>query len=108
MKDTLSFILASIVDKPDEVAVSEEVDENPYGGGVGMVLRVDVLDNALQSIKNTALQKKEELSVLLDARGQVFTQSIAKKISSIKHVILICGHYEGFDERIRSLVDMTI
>ncbi|MCX6792341.1 MAG: tRNA (guanosine(37)-N1)-methyltransferase TrmD [Candidatus Gottesmanbacteria bacterium] len=77
------------------------VDGHPYGGGVGMILRVDVVDRALQSI-----QKGH--TILLDAGGRPYTQKKAKELSALDHLILICGHYEGVDHRIRSLVDEEI
>lgn len=84
------------------------VDDRPYGGGVGMVMKVDVLDLAIQSVKDTHLTKNEQQVVLLDPRGQQFVQKKAKELSTLKHLILLCGHYEGIDERVRSLVDQTI
>ena len=84
------------------------VDDKPFGGGTGMVMRVDVLDTAIQQVRDTTLQKHEELCVLLDARGTTFTQQVAQEFSQLKHLILICGHYEGVDERVRTLVDTTI
>lgn len=84
------------------------VDDRPFGGGTGMVMRVDVLDNAIQSVRDASLQKNEEQCVLLDARGKVFNQSVAKSFSTLQHLILICGHYEGVDERTRDLIDATI
>lgn len=84
------------------------VDDRPYGGGTGMVLRVDVLDRAIQSVRNPHLLLTEEQCILLDARGEVYTQEHAKQFARLKHLILVCGHYEGVDERIRQLVDQTI
>jgi len=90
------------------------VDDKPYGGGVGMVMKVDVLDKAIQFAKVTKKHQPEadrpldEKVILLDARGQTFVQSTAKTFSQLKHLILLCGHYEGIDERVRKLVDMTI
>jgi len=84
------------------------VDDKPFGGGVGMVMRVDVLDQAITQTRNIALHKAEEQVILLDARGEPFTQKKASEFSHLKHLILICGHYEGVDERVRSLVDQTI
>ena len=77
------------------------VDGHPYGGGVGMILRVDVVDRALKSIP-------KGYTILLDAGGETYTQSKAKNLSTMDHLILICGHYEGVDQRIRSLVDEEI
>lgn len=81
------------------------VDDKPYGGGVGMVLRVDVLDKA---IKETRIKKLKEAVILMDPKGEKYIQEKAEKFSKIDHLILICGHYEGYDERVRSLVDYEI
>ena len=77
------------------------VDGHPYGGGVGMLLRVDVVDRALQNIKKGH-------TILLDAGGTPYTQKKARDLSKIDHLILICGHYEGVDERVRQLADEEI
>lgn len=80
------------------------VDDRPYGGGAGMVLRVDVVDSALEHTK--ALCKATPCrTILLDPQGVPYTQKKARELSKINHLILLCGHYEGVDERIRSLVD---
>lgn len=84
------------------------VDDTPYGGGKGMVLRVDVLENAIESAKNKKLDKNKQKVVLLSAKGKTFNQKIAKRYSNLKHLILICGHYEGFDERIKEYIDEEI
>lgn len=82
------------------------VDDRPFGGGVGMVLRVEPIFNALKEIKNPNLNSK---TVLLDARGETFTQPKAKSYSELDQLILICGHYEGIDERVKEyLVDESI
>lgn len=82
------------------------VDDAPYGGGTGMVIRVDVVDKALKSIKN---KKKNKRIILLDARGKTFNQNQALELAKIEHLILVCGHYEGFDERVKDyLVDEVI
>lgn len=81
------------------------VDDHPYGGGHGMVLRVDVINRALQSIKKMHPQAR---TILLDPQGKHYTQSIAKKLSTYTDLIFICAHYEGIDERIRSFVDEEI
>ena len=79
----------------------KSVDGHPYGGGVGMILRVDVVDRALQSLPKGH-------TILLDAGGEKYTQKKVRELSKIDHLILICGHYEGVDHRIRSLVDEEI
>lgn len=85
------------------------VDDKPYGGGVGMVLRVDVLEKAIQSAKDSLLLSlNEQKIILLSATGQTFTQKKAIEFSHLKHLILICGHYEGVDERIKKFIDMEL
>ncbi|KKR84423.1 MAG: tRNA (guanine-N(1)-)-methyltransferase [Candidatus Woesebacteria bacterium GW2011_GWB1_41_10] len=71
------------------------VDDRPYGGGVGMLLRVDVIDKAISKVKG---QKSKV--VLLDASGERYTQAKAKEFSKLEHLILIAGHYEGVDHRV--------
>ncbi len=83
----------------------QEVDDTPYGGGAGMVLRVDVLHKAILAAKDDNLSRDEEKIVLMTADGKTFTQKTAISYSELKHLILICGHYEGVDERIREYVD---
>jgi tRNA (guanine37-N1)-methyltransferase len=84
------------------------VDDTPYGGGNGMVLRVDVLQQAIESIKNKKLKKNQEKIILLAAHGNKFDQKIAKNFSKLKHLIIICGHYEGFDERIKNFINEEV
>jgi tRNA (guanine37-N1)-methyltransferase len=79
------------------------VDTKPYGGGPGMVMRVEVIDRAIKDLKT-----KESKVILLTPQGKVFKQTMASKLSKEKHLVLICGHYEGFDERIRKLVNEEI
>jgi tRNA (guanine37-N1)-methyltransferase len=93
----------------------KSVDDRPYGGGAGMILRVDVVDRALQSVRRQSIKvsehqdsTKKELVVLLDPRGKTYTQSVAEELATYEHIILLCGHYEGVDERIRDLVDEQI
>lgn len=88
----------------------KSVDDHPYGGGVGMILRVDVVDRAIQSIKSRpkAGQPLAEKVILLDPQGTPYTQKKARELSTFEHLILVCGHYEGVDERIRVLVDEEI
>lgn len=72
------------------------VDDRPYGGGVGMILRVEPIFNALKEIK-----KANGKVVLMDARGEQFSQAKAREYRELDQLILICGHYEGVDERVR-------
>lgn len=82
---------------------NNQVDDTPYGGGAGMVLRCEPIFLCLDKIKT-----KDSYVVMLSPRGHKFVEKDAKRLVGIKHLILICGHYEGFDERIRSLVDEEI
>jgi len=94
--------------------VHKSVDQRPYGGGVGMVLRVDIIAKALSAIGGSASGgkvkkgKKNQAIILLTPQGKKFDQKLALKLSNLKTLVLICGRYEGFDERVRSLVDMEI
>jgi len=83
------------------------VDDTPYGGGAGMVLKLDVMDNALRGIVEEDRGKHHV--VLLTPQGKRFDQTKARELAKYDNLILICGHYEGFDERIREhMVDEQI
>lgn len=84
------------------------VDDTPYGGGKGMILRVDVLDRAIESAKERNLNKRQQRIILLSPQGKTFNQKMALKLSKLKHLILVCGHYEGVDARIEAFVDEKI
>lgn len=84
------------------------VDDTIYGGGVGMVLRVDVLKSAIESAKDKKLKKGEEKIILTSAKGESYTQEKARKYSKLKHLIIICGHYEGVDERTLEYIDEEV
>ncbi len=81
-----------------------KVDDYPYGGGQGMVLRVEPIFNALQSIEGY----ESALKVMMSPQGEPYKQAKAEELSKVEHMIIFCGHYEGFDERIRSLVDIEV
>ena len=83
------------------------VDDKPYGGGVGMLIRVDVIDKALRALE-TSNKKQVTRIILTSARGKKFTQRDAERLGKYENLIIICGHYEGFDERISDLVDEEI
>mgnify|MGYP003557544818 FL=1 len=83
------------------------VDDHPYGGGPGMVLKVDVLHRALIDVRSKILGESVKV-ILLTPQGQVFKQKMAGELKLETNLILICGHYEGFDERIREYCDMEI
>lgn len=79
------------------------VDDKPYGGGKGMLLRIDVLDRAVAAVKSKNRKIREKI-ILLDPKGRILDQAYAKKIASYDHLIIICGHYEGFDHRIKYFI----
>ncbi len=79
------------------------VDDYPYGGGAGMVLMCEPIFRAIDAIKT-----EDSKVIMMSPSGKVFNQKMAVDLSHEKHLIIICGHYEGFDERIRSIVDMEI
>lgn len=84
------------------------VDDKPYGGGEGMVLRVDVLHEALKKAKDKTFTPKEEKIILLSAKGKQFTHYKALSYAALSHLILLCGHYEGVDERILAFLDEEV
>jgi len=83
------------------------VDDKPFGGGTGMILRVDVLKRAIEKTKDMSGQKGQKV-ILLTPTGIPFNQKIARNLSKLDHLILVCGHYEGVDKRIEKFVDEKI
>lgn len=82
------------------------VDDYPYGGGSGMVMNAEPIYNGVEHILKESTQKPSV--ILMSPSGEVFNQELSKKLSEEKHLIFICGHYEGIDERIMPLVDRSI
>lgn len=81
----------------------KQVDDTPYGGGGGMVLMCDPIFKAVEDLK-----KDNTLVIMMSPQGEKYTQKKAYELSNLKHIIIICGHYEGFDERILSIVDLEL
>ena len=81
-----------------------KVDDTPYGGGAGMVLQVEPVVRALRAIDGYQEAKK----IILTPQGVPYDQSEAKRLSTADHMILLCGHYEGFDERIHAYFDEAV
>ena len=81
----------------------KKVDDYSYGGGRGMVLMPQPIFDAVDDIKT-----KDSKVLLMTPQGRKYKQSLAYDLSKEKHIIIICGHYEGFDERIRTLADAEI
>jgi len=84
------------------------VDDKPFGGGAGMIIKVDVLYKAIEKARDPKVTKNKEKVFLLGAHGKVFSASMAKELSNLDHLILLCGHYEGVDERIKNFIDGEI
>lgn len=85
------------------------VDDKPYGGGVGMVLRVDVIKKAIDYAGcNVSHKAHTERIVLLEPTGGKFNQAKARSLTKYDHIILVCGHYEGVDHRVDKIVDEKI
>lgn len=81
----------------------KRVDDYGYGGGDGMVLMPDPIFRAIDDLK-----KEDSFIILMTPQGKKYDQKIAYDLSKLKHIIIICGHYEGFDERIRTLVNLEL
>ncbi|HXH24732.1 MAG TPA: hypothetical protein VNI78_05745, partial [Vicinamibacterales bacterium] len=77
------------------------VDDVPYGGGPGMVMKAEPLLRAVEYVR--AAHGKPDAVVLLSPQGRLFRQREAERLSRLRHVVLLCGRYEGIDERVREL-----
>lgn len=82
---------------------NKQVDDYSYGGGAGMVLMCEPIFRAIRALKT-----ESSVVIMLTPSGEVFRQDMALQLSFEKHIILLCGHYEGFDERIKTIVDRTL
>lgn len=83
--------------------IHHKVDDTPYGGGCGMILTCQPIFDCINDLKDD-----ESTVILLTPDGTPYKQEIANNLVKLKHLIIICGHYEGFDDRIRSICDMEI
>ncbi len=81
----------------------KKVDDTPYGGGAGMVLQVEPVYKCLEDLRG-----ENSKVIMMTPQGYVYNQTFAKSFTTIEHMIILCGHYEGFDERIRSYVDLEV
>lgn len=108
-----SIIARAIKDKKVEINLinirdfstlnNSQVDDTPYGGGSGMVLMCDPVFKAIESVKT-----EESFTIMLTPSGKIYNQDKVYSLSKYKHLIILCGHYEGFDERIKTLIDEEI
>lgn len=83
----------------------QSVDDAPYGGGAGMVIRVDCIVAAIESAENRSAFAPKGHRVLLTPQGRLFNQAQAHQWTQVNNLVLVCGRYEGFDERVREFVD---
>ena len=81
----------------------QTIDDRPYGGGPGMLMKAEPLYQAIKK-----LRKKTSFVILTSPRGQTFDQTLAKKLAKKRHLIFVCGHYEGIDARIYPQVDLEV
>ena len=82
------------------------VDDKPFGGGPGMVLMCDPVFRAVEAVQG--LEERPGAGVLLTPQGERLTQPRVRHLAGQERLILLCGHYEGFDERIRTLADLEL
>ena len=79
------------------------VDDEPYGGGAGMVMRPEPLFAAIEPLREAGAQV-----ILLDPAGERLTDALARELAAVPHLALVCGRYEGIDERVRTIVDREV
>lgn len=101
-KDIISINLVNIRDFSNDK--HKKVDDTPYGGGAGMLMKADIVESAYQSVK-----KENSKVIYLTPQGKTLNQKMVKELSKENHLILLCGHYEGIDQRvIDKIVDEEI
>ena len=86
--------------RPYGLGPHQQLDDYQYGGGAGMVLMCEPLDNCIEDLKNNT---KYDQIIFLTPDGQTFNQKIANRLSCMDNLLLICGHYKGIDQRIRDM-----
>ena len=84
------------------------VDDRPYGGGPGMVMKPEPIFEALDDLKQGCRSHCGCQTVLMSPRGEALSPSIAQALAAVEHLIIVCGHYEGVDERVLSVVDRSV
>lgn len=108
-KNLIEFELINLRDFGQ--GLQKKVDDRPFGGGAGMVLKADVLTESIKKIKTThpSFGGKDSRVILTSASGKTFNQKKAEDFSKLNHLIIVCGHYEGVDQRfIETQVDEEI
>ena len=85
-----------------------QVDDSPFGGGAGMVLKPEPVYRAVRDVLKKSDENFSRKIIITDPGGKVFTQAKAKELAALDQIIFVCGHYEGFDARIYDLADELI
>lgn len=86
----------------------KSVDDHPFGGGAGMVMKVDVVDRAIQELKESGSNGIKTKVILMDTKGKMYNQKTAEKLTAEEHLIFIAPHFEGIDHRVHEqLADET-
>ncbi len=87
----------------------DNLDDRPYGGGYGMVMKPEPFLRALEKIiKKSKYKKEERIIIFFDLKGKIFNQKMIAKLKKFKEIVLICGHYEGVDERVAKVSDLKL
>lgn len=102
-KKIVSFSLVDIRNFSEDK--HRKVDDRPFGGGPGMVIKAEPALKAIESVLGCC--KKEQV-ILLTPQGEKLNQSLAKRLTQFKHLVLVCGHYEGIDARVGKWIDQEI
>jgi tRNA (guanine37-N1)-methyltransferase len=106
--DTAKLALHVEALRPYGLGKHLSVDDTPYGGGSGMVMRPDCVVNGIEGAERAMGMPRVERRILLTPQGAPFRQATARRLSGLGSLLLICGRYEGFDDRIRGFVDEEI
>jgi tRNA (guanine37-N1)-methyltransferase len=85
-----------------------KVDDSPYGGGAGMVMKAEPLVKAIKALTKRKNKKEKRKIILLSAKGKTWNQEMARKYSKLDEVVFVCGRYEGVDERVLEFIDEEI
>lgn len=101
-KGLADYTIFNLRDFTDDV--HKTVDDTPYGGGAGMVMKVEPIDKAVTAIRATDAAQSRGKTVVLSARGRPFTQALAADYVTLDHLTLICGRYEGVDQRVADYI----
>jgi tRNA (guanine37-N1)-methyltransferase len=81
----------------------QQVDDYPYGGGAGMVMKADVIMRAVKAVR-----KEHSQVIYLSPRGRPLSQALVRELAAASHLVLLCGHYEGIDERAYTVIDQEV